>query len=365
MLFDIDHGTTTAGAVARRASGVEHAATYRQSWSSDEPPSSNNSVKSREAKPGLWSKLRKQASRRLSSQRPQSATNAPGQPGRGAWGTASMDIPRTWTAPAGLRDTGDDSARDAVPGSGGSRLARIVEEPLGAKRFSEHSGSTVCGSDIAGEQLPPSPTRENPPALVPMVHGSVQAALDPVVYRNTFFNARAAADQERVQRSLQRGALSPCLSVETLASPAAADQGAVRFAAHAQVIPPPDPARNLSASLPSLARQPSTAAAPRPRRPSEPVRPTRWAAETPRGAPGSPQRSPAAADADYTRRLRLECEQLRRQVRGLQSQNELLAHLAAVDPLENVAESVRTRVRTLELENTWLRRELAKARAAR
>ncbi|KAJ2194950.1 hypothetical protein IW144_003703, partial [Coemansia sp. RSA 522] len=61
---------------------------FRQSWSSDEPTSSNASVSSKEHK-GLWNKLRKQASRMHASQvtqtdmtqRVSSAASAPNSPG--------------------------------------------------------------------------------------------------------------------------------------------------------------------------------------------------------------------------------------------------------------------------------------------
>ncbi|KAJ2823922.1 hypothetical protein GGI24_003547, partial [Coemansia furcata] len=51
----------------------------------------------------------------------------------------------------------------------------------------------------------PSPTRENPPRLVPMVHSQVSNAdmlLDPTVYRNTFFNARPITEQNQIEATL-------------------------------------------------------------------------------------------------------------------------------------------------------------------
>ncbi|KAJ2849807.1 hypothetical protein IWW36_002360 [Coemansia brasiliensis] len=56
-MLGVGHSSSTNNS----SSTVDRTA-YRQSWSSDEPTSSNASVSSRESK-GLWSKLRKQASR--------------------------------------------------------------------------------------------------------------------------------------------------------------------------------------------------------------------------------------------------------------------------------------------------------------
>ncbi|KAJ2716237.1 hypothetical protein H4R19_000764 [Coemansia spiralis] len=169
-----------------------------------------------------------------------------------------------------------------------------------SKRLSNNSGSTASSCDTLwadadartprprprvaadGTQLP-APAREQ---AVPVAHR--QAAdwglkLDPIVYRNTFINARPASDQHP----------PPVL---------------------AQCVPP----RRL-------------------RRPSEP-------------SPRSP-----AGDADGQ-----EIDQLRWAVRILQSRNEMLSELVTRDPMEAVPEGVRLHIRTIELENAWLRRELAK-----
>ncbi|KAJ2742093.1 hypothetical protein H4S06_005778, partial [Coemansia sp. BCRC 34490] len=59
-----------------------------------------------------------------------------------------------------------------------------------------------------GSNLVPSPTREHPPNLVPIVHGRVDGGgdreymLDPTVYRNTFFNARPLDEQKQLETSV-------------------------------------------------------------------------------------------------------------------------------------------------------------------
>ncbi|KAJ1650824.1 hypothetical protein GGF38_005733, partial [Coemansia sp. RSA 25] len=53
--------------------------------------------------------------------------------------------------------------------------------------------------------LLPSPTRENPPKLLPMVHSQVsnmELLLEPTVYRNTFFNARPLTEQHQIEATL-------------------------------------------------------------------------------------------------------------------------------------------------------------------
>ncbi|KAJ2785273.1 hypothetical protein H4R18_000597 [Coemansia javaensis] len=73
-----------------------------------------------------------------------------------------------------------------------------------------------------------------------------------------------------------------------------------------------------------------------------------------------PSESGGHAPADHSS----EVERLRAALRVLQSRNEILSELVVRDPLEAVPESVRIHIRTIELENAWLRKELAK-RAAR
>ncbi|KAJ2839557.1 hypothetical protein J3B02_006299, partial [Coemansia erecta] len=308
----------------------------------------------------------------------------------------------------------------------GSRVAPAFR--VDAKRFSENSGSTVSSSDTTVAEpteslrlrprsprlsigsigrpmavyedangLLPSPTREHPPKLLPMVHGQVapakDLALDPVVYRNTFFNARPLNDHQMIESAIRKhGAyrpLSKSASDETLNThrssncpdPALSPRPraglrdstidvsfSVRFCDNPELIliAEPDDAvsepasqsqRKLSASMPALSSNINPAIITKStRRPSEPARPTWWSSP-------SPQSSPAAADAEFSRRLQLELAALKRTVRSLQLQNDVLSDLARVDPVDNVPESVRTQMRTLELENMWLKNELRRMRA--
>ncbi|KAJ1722896.1 hypothetical protein LPJ53_002726 [Coemansia erecta] len=302
------------------------------------------------------------------------------------------------------------------------------------KRFSENSGSTVSSSDTTvgdgsepplrlrlsigpassmatamaeDEKFVPSPTREHPPELLPLVHGQAgkNVPLDPLVYRNTFFNARPAVDQQNLELAIRKNSayrpLSKRASDDTLDTAAARSssdplsQGgqpsgaSVRFAEASEIILPladtdaqAEAKARLTSSLPSLARSSSatkpaaSALSLKPRRPSEPTRPSTWRAETAAAAGGAsvasaawlgvpevaPQSSPAAADAEYSRRMVAEVVALKRTVRTLRLQNEVLEEMARVDQL-GVPESVATRMRTLELENRWLRNELSRLRA--
>ncbi|KAJ2230128.1 hypothetical protein GGF40_001337 [Coemansia sp. RSA 1286] len=323
---------------------------------------------------------------------------------------------------AGLARIAEDDEQPGTAGSmqvspiSGSRVAPAFR--VDAKRFSENSGSTVSSSDTVGEpneQLrlrprsprlsigsigrpmamyedingqPPSPTREHPPKLLPMVHGQVapakELALDPVVYRNTFFNARPLNDQQQIEsaikkhgvyRPLTKSASDETLNTHRLSTAESTPPRprtslrdssievsfSVRFCDTPQTIPTPDMVdesqRKLSTSMPALSAA-KPAASRRLRRPSEPVRPSWW-------SPMSPQSSPAAADAEYSRRLQLELAALKRSVRSLQLQNDVLSELASVDPVDNVPDAVRTRMRTLELENLWLKNELRRMHADR
>ncbi|KAJ2782780.1 hypothetical protein GGI15_002800 [Coemansia interrupta] len=268
-----------------------------------------------------------------------------------------------------------------------------------AKRFSENSGSTVSSSDTVGdpseplrlrlsinlptapaveEKFVPSPTREHPPELLPLAHGKAAAKdvpLDPLVYRNTFFNARPLTDQQNLELAIRRNTayrpLSKRASDDTLgtlarsADPLPGSGGgggqpsgaSVRFAEASEVI---HEAGKLTSSMPSLARSSSATKPPsaKPRRPSEPTRPSTW-----RDAlEAAPQGSLAEADAEYNRRMVAEVVALKRTVRTLRLQNDVLAEVARKD-CEDVPESVATRMRTLELENRWLRNELSRLRA--
>ncbi|PIA17960.1 hypothetical protein COEREDRAFT_85824 [Coemansia reversa NRRL 1564] len=254
------------------------------------------------------------------------------------------------------------------PQSRGTGLACIAEDDEHvvdeAKRFSENSGTTVSSADTLygddgrsnmraprpraiyedGVNRVPSPTRDHPPLLAGVGHGGA-LPLDSAVYRNTFFNARPAADRQRIESLLVRRSDA---SDDTLSlSPSR-----VRFAKNSYPISedsvvgqaePVDslaaepkeaihhpnstrPSHHLSASLPTLHAQHPTHL----RRPSEPIE---------------------ASD---------ELTRLRRAVDFLQSRNTMLSELVMRDPLEAVPEGVRIHIRTLELENAWLRKSLAR-----
>ncbi|KAJ2801943.1 hypothetical protein H4R20_003469 [Coemansia guatemalensis] len=269
------------------------------------------------------------------------------------------------------------------PQSRGAGLACIVEDDEQAadeaKRFSENSGTTVSSGDTLygddgrvsvraarpraiyedGVNRVPSPTRDHPPTLAGVGHGGA-LPLDPAVYRNTFFNARPAADRQRIETLLLRRSTAsddtlPLSSSRVrfaeapqpiLEDPAAEQTEPMKPAqpveshaaeplespVHPNSAPPPHnphstpPSRHLSASLPSL-HAPHPA---RLRRPSEPIE----------------------APDELTR--------LRRAVGLLQSRNAMLSELVVRDPLEAVPEGVRIHIRTLELENAWLRKTLAR-----
>ncbi|KAJ1732277.1 hypothetical protein LPJ61_002124 [Coemansia biformis] len=209
------------------------------------------------------------------------------------------------------------------------RLPRAADA---AKRLSDNSGSTASSGDTlcadadsrsprprlwasADGTLFPAPKREQ---QVPVAHR--QAAdwgmkLDPVVYRNTFFNARPSNDQQQPWSApgpdtMTRGAM------RTAAQPASASAG----------IGPSSPMASPPLRL---------------RRPSEP----------------GPR--PPTNDAD-AHAYAHELDRLRWTIRILQSRNEMLSELVVRDPMEAVPESVRIHMRTIELENAWLRRELVK-----
>ncbi|KAJ2083558.1 hypothetical protein H4R24_000721 [Coemansia sp. RSA 988] len=263
------------------------------------------------------------------------------------------------------------------PQSRGTGLACIAEDDEQAadeaKRFSENSGNTVSSGDTLygddgrssvraarpqaiyedGVNRVPSPTRDHPPTLVGVGHGGA-LPLDPAVYRNTFFNARPAADRQRIESLLQRRstASDDTLPLSTsrvrfakapqpILEDAAAEPTVPEEPHAAEPLKSPDhpnsapsshstrstPSRHhLSASLPSLQIPHST----RLRRPSEPIE----------------------APDELTR--------LRRAVGLLQSRNAMLSELVVRDPLEAVPEGVRIHIHTLELENAWLRKSLAR-----
>ncbi|KAJ2747732.1 hypothetical protein GGI20_000202 [Coemansia sp. BCRC 34301] len=241
--------------------------------------------------------------------------------------------------------------------------------------------------------LLPSPTRENPPRLVPMVHSQVSSAdmlLDPTVYRNTFFNARPLTEQHQLEATLisRRPSTSHRLSTasKSLYKSASDDtlnngssskrestssSSKVRFSDHSDIIPDrpsddkppvvsapaavlPPPAlaqqqKPLFMSLPSLNTTSDLSPAAslnrrhrhqhhhhhhRLRRPSEPT--------------------PSAAVPEPV----LEIDVLRRTIRSLQARNDLLGDIVGLDPMTSIPEATKLHIRTLELENIWLRKEL-------
>ncbi|KAJ2495245.1 hypothetical protein GGI11_008488, partial [Coemansia sp. RSA 2049] len=72
-----------------------------------------------------------------------------------------------------------------------------------------------------------------------------------------------------------------------------------------------------------------------------------------------PSSSASASNASIAEQ---EVEVLRRTIRILQSRNDMLSELVALNPLDAVPDHVKTHIRTIELENVWLHRELGKLR---
>ncbi|KAJ2254005.1 hypothetical protein GGH98_002469, partial [Coemansia sp. RSA 454] len=66
--------------------------------------------------------------------------------------------------------------------------------------------------------------------------------------------------------------------------------------------------------------------------------------------------------SDETLDATADVERLRRSVRLLEARNDMLSELLARDPMDGVPEGVRMHVRTLELENAWMRQQLAQLR---
>ncbi|KAJ1668748.1 hypothetical protein EV178_000011 [Coemansia sp. RSA 1646] len=271
-----------------------------------------------------------------------------------------------------------------------------------------------------GSSLVPSPTKEHPPKLVPMVHGQVSEkdlVLDPTVYRNTFFNARPLDEQKQLETAVlnRTGRLSSGESTKFLVRSASDDtlnshggsttavesSGKVRFSGDLDYIPdyyldpefahdadgsaeacvgPEDISthgrgRGFSSSMPSMASTSSNSnnrglggVAGEPadssdlrRRPSEPTPSSSKAkakasAVTPAAAASAekPANSNSASVAEQ------EVEVLRRTIRILQSRNDMLSELVGLNPLDAVPDHVKTHIRTVELENAWLHRELSK-----
>ncbi|KAJ2115301.1 hypothetical protein IW146_002415 [Coemansia sp. RSA 922] len=270
-----------------------------------------------------------------------------------------------------------------VPATRSSSVRTPVAPPLAPRPLPRLSFSTAQRPTAIYETdstMLPSPTRENPPKLVPMVHSQVSNAdmlLDPTVYRNTFFNARPITEQTQIEATLlsRRPSTSNRLSTtskslyksasdDTLNNGSSSKRESsssstkVRFSEISDVIPdrttddkpsvavlPPPPVlsqknqKPLFMSLPSLntacdLSPASSLNRSRLRRPSEPI--------------------PAATSTAPVQ----EIDVLRRTIRSLQARNDLLSALVELDPLHTIPEDTRLHIRTLELENIWLRKEL-------
>ncbi|KAJ2701534.1 hypothetical protein H4218_001366 [Coemansia sp. IMI 209128] len=256
----------------------------------------------------------------------------------------------------------------------------IVPRPLPRLSFSMGQRPTAIYENDS--TMLPSPTRENPPKLVPMVHSQVSNAdmlLEPTVYRNTFFNARPIIEHQQIEASLitRRPSTSHRLSTtsrslyksasdDTLNNGSSSKRESsssstkVRFSDHSDVIPDrttddkpltalPPPVLPQAQQKPVFVSPPvlKTASELSPalnfsrrrlRRPSE---------------VSAPLPTAASMSAPV-----LEIDILRRTIRSLQARNDLLSELVELDPLHAISEDTRLHVRTLELENIWLRKEL-------
>ncbi|KAJ1892846.1 hypothetical protein LPJ81_005478 [Coemansia sp. IMI 209127] len=261
-----------------------------------------------------------------------------------------------------------------------------------------------------GSSLVPSPTKEHPPKLVPIVHGQVaekEYMLDPTVYRNTFFNARPVDEQKELETVVlnRTGRLSSgestkflvrSISDDTLNSSNGGDTTAVdasarvRFSGNHDYIPdyyldpgntpdgdseactdPTDSShalteRGLSSSMPAMVASTSAhgsneLADPSDlrRRPSEPMPSSSKAAMLSTASTSALGKKPANHNRSSSV-AEQEVEVLRRTIRILQSRNDMLSELVGFNPMDAVPDSVKTHIRTVELENVWLHRELAK-----
>ncbi|KAJ1951188.1 hypothetical protein EC988_004114, partial [Linderina pennispora] len=245
---------------------------------------------------------------------------------------------------------------------------------------------TRSGLESYSNRLP-SPTRENPPNLIPMVHGRVSATmqngqpidndmmLDPVVFRNTFFNARAASDTDNLKRKLKSrvSALRKVPSDESLYNLAEDPASKVRFDTNVAFLPDYESADDptdsgvvediASPTVPDYDPSPEIAAAVVPKQKHQP-------ASIAINQPGSqPDDNMAKTGLQITMcsdtrvgELEKELQALKATVSVLQNQNDLLVELVKRDPIDDTPETVRLHMRTVELENQWLRRELSHAR---
>lgn len=195
-----------------------------------------------------------------------------------------------------------------------------IRSPLPRASLPSHSSPRPRAIYDTGQMtgvFTPSPTKEHPPHLVaPLTNGDTMQ-LDPDVYRNTFFNARPVTAQQHIEEHLlSNKQVRKSASEDTLKS---STPTRIRFSEPlVEVIPPAD--KRLNTSMPILTSL------------------------------GSRRRKPSESTVDL----------LRCTVKSLQVRNDLLTELVKKDKELDVSESVGLRLRSLELENKWMRKELAK-----
>ncbi|KAJ1943009.1 hypothetical protein FBU59_003033 [Linderina macrospora] len=264
-------------------------------------------------------------------------------------------------------------------------------ETVSRQRSRGHHQHTRSGLESYSNRLP-SPTRENPPNLIPMVHGRVSATmqngqpidndmmLDPVVFRNTFFNARTASDTDNLKRKLKSrvSALRRVPSEETLDGTFESTASKIRFDTALFFVPdyeaadePADAAAMEDAASPTVPDYdplPEIAVAVDPKQKHSPMS---IAVDQPASQPDDAlatsglQITMQPADDAQVAKLQQELQALKATVSVLQNQNEVLVELVKRDPIDDTPEAVRMHLRTVELENQWLRRELSHARQQR
>ncbi|KAJ2735436.1 hypothetical protein H4R23_002198 [Coemansia sp. Cherry 401B] len=407
---------------------------YRQSWSSDEPTSSNASISSRERK-GLWGKLRKQASRMHVSHAGQPDA-VPQMPHRGSVSSAaSAPLAQRPVTVADVRRTSAVVAPSVV--TAGAHESLHGEAGLERLKMIAAMGSDAPVSRAAS--LAMQPRRAAPP---PPSRPSQQAAMRGSVDMRGSVNMRGSFDTRGSVDMFRRGAAhsysmdvarpdhrNPAdISAESIrrtlgAYTGKSDSAKPRLRRLLPTRRPPsrdlsleciaeddevhvhephvrEPAHDVkrfsensgstACSSDTLDERPARGR----QRMSVQARPKavfyedgvgldaqrglRPASAQLRTSALSRQSSTAtrarlskcASDETLDVKARLaeppradEAEQLRRAVRRLEARNELLAELLAADAPNAAPESLRLRLRTVELENTWLRGELARLRA--
>ncbi|KAJ2469984.1 hypothetical protein GGI02_003239, partial [Coemansia sp. RSA 2322] len=160
-------------------------------------------------------------------------------------------------------DTTSDQADNSGHPRPASRTASLARAQPRPPRLSFSTAQRPTAIyECADVNIVPSPTKEHPPRLVPMVHGHVtdpDMLLDPTVYRNTFFNARPATDQQHIEatlltrrpstgnqqsgvgKSLYKSASDETLNTGGSNSKRGSNAGSakVRFSEHSDLIPDP------------------------------------------------------------------------------------------------------------------------------